>query len=235
MFSLTSSHAKYIVVTGATGGIGQAVVEKLASVGVRSIICYRQPRRAAAIDLASKCDGFAVELDLASSESIDTALKSLRDAGMLLSGVVLLAAQPPQLEYIGRLTEDDFRRHWQVSVTGNQRLLAGLISGPFRAQKKGVVLGVLSEAMGGDGVGATPRMGGYTVGKFGLLGLLSVIAADYPWLSVKWLYPGFTDTNMLDAIDPRFRQKKREEMALASPDTVASGIVSQLSLFGAIE
>ena len=77
----------------------------------------------------------------------------------------------------------------------------------------------------GNGRGdAMKGMGAYTVAKFGLSGLLTVLAADYSWLNVRSISPGFTETPMLAAFDPRFIEMVRQRKPFRRADDVAEEI-----------
>src|SRR5262249_21993999 len=115
--------------------------------------------------------------------------------------------------------------HWQVGVLGPQRLLALLVRHFFRKVRRGAVVGVLTKAMGEDGGNAASGMGAYVVAKWGLAGVLSALAADYPWLRVRSVKPGFTETPMLQAFDGRFLAVQREREAFRTPQEVASQIL----------
>jgi NAD(P)-dependent dehydrogenase (short-subunit alcohol dehydrogenase family) len=99
----------------------------------------------------------------------------------------------------------------------------------FRKNKKGIVIGVLSQAMG-KGIGsAASSMGGYTIGKYGMLGMLAALAADYPWLKVKSISPGYTTTPMLNAFDDRFLELQRSKQSFSDPADIAALILSEVN------
>jgi len=50
-------------------------------------------------------------------------------------------------------------------------------------------------------------------------------AADYPWLRVRAVKPGYTETRMLEAFDERFLAMQREKAAFSTPEAVASSII----------
>jgi NAD(P)-dependent dehydrogenase (short-subunit alcohol dehydrogenase family) len=80
--------------------------------------------------------------------------------------------------------------------------------------------------MGADGRPATANMGGYLIAKFGLAGLLAVVAGEYPWLRVGSVAPGFTETAMLEAFDPRFLELLRTRRRFHTPDEIAGQILA---------
>jgi 3-oxoacyl-[acyl-carrier protein] reductase len=81
--------------------------------------------------------------------------------------------------------------------------------------------------MGDRGRGAASGMGSYVIAKFGLAGVLAAAAADYPWLRVRSVSPGYTETPMLAAFDERFLAMQRERAPFETPEEVASIIVEE--------
>jgi 3-oxoacyl-[acyl-carrier protein] reductase len=89
------------------------------------------------------------------------------------------------------------------------------------------VVGVLTRAIGDGTSGVASGMGAYVIAKQGMAGMLGLLSADYPWLKVRSISPGYTQTRMLDAFDPRFLELQREKAPFQSPATVAALILEQ--------
>lgn len=220
-----------VLVSGGSGGIGGAVVRRAAERGLRPVIGYARHREKAEI-LAAETSGMALPLDLADDEAIDAGVAWAKDQENPLAALVLAASPPPTLAAFGKIAPEDMLRQWRISVAGPQRLLAGLVKTCFRKRKQGVVVGVLSAAMGGGhGRQTMPNMGAYVIAKHGLKGLLELARAEYPWLAVRTVSPGFTETAMLDAFDPRFLELMRAQTPkgrFADPEEVALEIVAAI-------
>ena len=73
-------------------------------------------------------------------------------------------------------------------------------------------------------------MGAYTISKFGLLGVIAQAKAEFPWLRVSYVSPGFTETEMLKAFDDRFLNQLREHQQFSKPEDVAAEIIERLAL-----
>jgi len=99
----------------------------------------------------------------------------------------------------------------------------------MRSRKRGIAIGILSEAMGDAEHAATPMMGAYIVAKHGMAGLLAAARADYPWLGVATLRPGFTRTPMLEVFDERFLAQVQQGSPVGSPEAVAAEIVDTIN------
>jgi NAD(P)-dependent dehydrogenase (short-subunit alcohol dehydrogenase family) len=143
----------------------------------------------------------------------------------------VLAGSPPlALAPFGKITAEAMQQQWQVNVMGPQMLLAELVRRCFRPYKQGVVVGVLTEAMGGGphGIdGAASGMGAYVIAKHGMAGLLAMLQADYRWLRVRAVRPGYTETRMLEAFDERFLANQRERAPFQTPEQVAASILQE--------
>lgn len=220
----------HVVVTGGTGGIGSALCRLLPASGYRPVVTYRSNQNQAET-LARECGGLAVELDLASDESIAQALEQLSEklgGDGNISGVVLAASPPPDLAPFGKLTAEMLMYQFRINVAGPQLLLAGLIRAYFRKNKTGAVVGMLSEAIGGENQPPATGMGAYVIAKTALHGMLSVCAAEYPWLKVRTVSPGFTRTGMLDVFDERYLEQMQAIKPFASAEDVARQILEAL-------
>ena len=216
----------WFLVSGGSGAIGAAVCGQLAARGFMPVVGYHR-HAAAAEAVARRSGGLALALDLADTGSILAAAQVLR-AAPRLAGVVLAGSPPLVPVPFGKITAEDMLQQWQVNVLGPQQLLALLVRHCFRPHRQGAVVGVLTQAMGSEGlVGATPGMGAYVIAKHGLAGVLALLAADHPWMRVRAVKPGCTETPMLAAFDERFLALQREKAPFQTPDQVASLIVEE--------
>ena len=143
------------------------------------------------------------------------------------TGGVRAGSPPLSPVPFGKITADEMRQQWQVNVMGPQRLLAELVRRCFRRHKQGSVVGVLTQAMGDGAAGAASGMGAYVIAKHGMAGMLALLAADHPWLRVRSVKPGYTETRMLAAFDERFLAMQREKAAFQTPEQVASLILEE--------
>lgn len=221
------SASKLFLVSGGSGGIGAATCEALAAAGFVPVVGYHSAA-AAAEQVAGRTGGIALALDLASDVSIDQAVVRLAGEPASLAGAVLAGSPPLVLAPFGKILPDDLQAQLQVNVLGPQRLLAGLVRQCWRGQKDGVVVGVLSQAMGDASGHAAAGLGAYVVAKYGMAGLLAVLAADYPWLRVRTVRPGYTETRMLTAFDERFLALQRDKQPFQTPQEVAAQILAEV-------
>lgn len=221
--------ASYLVVSGGAGGIGSALCRLLPTCGLIPIVGYRN-NKGQADALALECGGFSVKLDLENDDSIAQSLvqiSAIVKEGSI-AGVVLAASPPPELLPFGKLSSETMSHQLRVNVIGPQLLLAGLIKAYLRKNKSGVVVGLLSEAIGSDNHSPMTGMGAYVIAKIALRGMLSVCAAEYPWLQVRTVSPSFTSTKMLDVFDERYLEQMQAKKPFSSADDVASLILKEI-------
>jgi NAD(P)-dependent dehydrogenase (short-subunit alcohol dehydrogenase family) len=216
-----------VLIVGGSGGIGSALAKKLADAGYLPLITFAShdiPARR----IAEETGGEALHLNLTDENSIASVLEQIVLEGEPIAGVILAASPPPTVLPLFKIPNDNFAQQWAVNVDGPRILLDGIVRQCMRKQKKGWLVGLLSEAMGQDGDTAK-SMGSYIIAKYGQLGLLKAIKADYPWLDVNSVSPNFTDTNMLDAFDERFLDQMREQRptgCFSTTDEVASEVMT---------
>lgn len=209
---------KIVLVTGATGGIGAAVCRELAAKNFQPIIAYRADKESIAMHLAQECRGIPLLLELTDFVSIDHAIANLPKE---LIGIVHCASPAPNLTSFGRISDDDMQLFWQVNVLAPHRLFAGVVKQYLRKQQRGNIIALTSQAMGDHHSSAMAGMGAYTISKFGLCGVLALLAAEFSWLNVATVSPGFTDTKMLEVFDKRFLEK----IPLRQPSDIAKEVL----------
>ena len=219
-----SSNKGHVLVSGGSGGIGSALCRLLPDSGYRPVVGYHS-NAAQAVALAGECGGVAVRIDLTDDASISQALGELPPD---ICGVVLAASPPPELVTFTRLQPAGLLHQLQVNVLGPQRLLAGLIRDHFRKRKSGIVVGVLSETTGRPPDPPSVGMPSYVIAKSALRSMLDVCAAEYPWLKVRTVSPGFTRTKMLDVFDERYLALVSATTPIAAPADVARTILSEI-------
>jgi 3-oxoacyl-[acyl-carrier protein] reductase len=216
----------HVLVSGGAGGIGAATCDALAAAGFTPVVGFRS-QAGIATAVATRNQGVCVQLDLSSAASIDAAVAEL-ELLPRLAGAVLAASPPPTLCGFGQISEAQLEEQLRVNVLGHQRLLAALVRRCFRKHKAGTVVGVLSAALADDTGKAGAGMGAYVIAKHGMAGVLALAAAEYPWLRVRSVKPGFTETDMLRAFDPRFLELQRQKAPFDSPHHVARLITREL-------
>jgi NAD(P)-dependent dehydrogenase (short-subunit alcohol dehydrogenase family) len=215
-----------VAVTGGSGGLGGAVCAELARHDLLPIVGYWRNEQDAA-RVAAGSGGIAARMDLRHPAE---ALASLRAAlaGRSLAAVVLAGAEAPRVEPFSKLDPAALRARLELDVFGTSQFLTGVVREHFAKPGKGTVVGVLSDAMGGGQAAASPALAGYVIGKYALAGVLAALAAEFSWLVVRTVNPGFLDTAMLKAFDPRFVSGLRAAGRIGDPAEWARKIVAEI-------
>ncbi|NQV43424.1 MAG: SDR family oxidoreductase [Rhodospirillales bacterium] len=220
-----------VLVTGGSGGIGRALCERLAAAGCRPVVGYCKNRNAAEA-VAEATGGDIWSCDLADPEAIARSVKLLTAGPGPLAGLVLGASPAPLVAPFGQIEGDGLEMQFRVNVLGSFQLPQAVSGAFFKRLQRGILVGILTSAMGdGDKPVATRNMGGYVVAKYGLAGVLAVARAELPWLRVVSVAPGFTETAMLDGFGERFLELMRRQLPekrFGAPDQVAADITARL-------
>ena len=181
-----------ILVTGASSGIGLAVVRALADEGARVIMVGRSHERlvAALVQLEAPDHHRLVEADLADYEQVNQASRVLANEGILLDGLVHCAGvfQPTPFEQIG---PEDLERTWAVNARG-PFLLTQALAPQLRDGTAIVFVTSVSAHVGMAGQSA------YAMSKGAVEALSRTLAVELAprLIRVNAIAPGFVTTPM---------------------------------------
>lgn len=145
-------HARSVLVTGATGGIGYFVAEQLAQQGWRVLLAARSPDRAEAAVASLRrhapgADAHVIPLDLADLASVARAAELLGDeplAALVCNAAVVSYGLRPQPT---RLTADGVELHLGTAFLGHYALVARLLPALERWSTRIVHCGSLSQRL----------------------------------------------------------------------------------------
>lgn len=192
-------HGSRVLVTGASRGYGAAIARALAARGARLLLTATQEARLTRVAddcRAAGADTTALELDLASPDSIDALASALAATVPRLEGVVLNAGVLGPTGPLDACDPDQVAHAVQADMLGQARLLSRL--SPLIADGAGVVL-VTSGAAG------RPGYAGYALGKAGLeaLGLMLRDEWAHRGIRVVAINPGPVRTDMRAQAHPQ--------------------------------
>jgi NAD(P)-dependent dehydrogenase (short-subunit alcohol dehydrogenase family) len=185
--------SKVIVLTGATRGLGRALVERFAAQGHTVLGCGSKAELAREL-----ADRFGPPHDFAAVDVTDAAAVSA------WSGRLLAAHGPPDLlinnaAVINRpaplweVPADEFDRLIDVNVKGVANVVRAFVPA-MAARKAGVVVNLSS----GWGRSTSPEVAPYCASKYAIEGLTLALAQELPrGMAAVPLNPGVIDTDML--------------------------------------
>jgi 2-dehydro-3-deoxy-L-rhamnonate dehydrogenase (NAD+) len=164
------------VVTGGSSGIGAACCRLLDASGASAVVADRAED--AAVDVTDRA-------------SLDRLAGSLDRVDMLINAAGVLTENKP----IDELSEDDFRRSFEVNVLGTVNACQSFAA-HLRASR-GAVVNVASQAA----LVSLPKQAAYTASKGAVASLTRSLAIDWAvhGVRVNAVAPGFTITPMTEA------------------------------------
>jgi NAD(P)-dependent dehydrogenase (short-subunit alcohol dehydrogenase family) len=195
------------IVTGATGGIGAAVVRRFRDRGDDVIAVGRDPEKVKALDAEpvivdlARPDGIAAALQPALPEAVDVLVHC---AGRFNTGVV--GDLPPDV--------------WLDHLTVNLVAAAEVTRCALPALRRGAGHVVFVNFW--DGHGVLPGWGPYAASKYGLRALADALRVeeDKHGIGVTSIYPACTATELQRALREQHGRKYRPELYI-QPETVA--------------
>jgi short-subunit dehydrogenase len=201
-----------VLLTGATGGIGQAIARALAARGSRLVLTGR---RAEVLEpLAAEIGGRAVACDLASADEVSRLLGECSNADVLVANAAL-----PASGELGSFSVEEIDRALAVNLRA-PIVLAQALSKGMVARSHGHIVFVSSLS----GKAASARGSIYSATKFGLRGFALGLREDLrdTGVGVSTVFPGFiSDAGMFHESGARLPGY----VAMKTPDDVAAAVV----------
>ncbi len=214
-----------VVVTGASRGLGAALVEALAARGARVVGVARHAAPLDALIHRVRAAGGTAHGLVADVGDKDATYKIAGEAQALLGPIDVLIHNastlgPTPLQLLLDTDCEALARVLETNLVGPFRLTKAL-AGPMVLRGKGTVIHLSSDAA----VEPYPRWGAYSVSKAGQDHLSRILAAELEGTGVRVLSvdPGEMDTQMHAAAIPEADPK-----TLLNPETVARRILRLL-------
>lgn len=182
------------LVTGASKGLGRAIVKQLLALGQNVAATSRNPEALIAATDGERDNLLALYTDLADNASVNQALAQTAEKFGRIDVVINNAGYGigGSLE---ELTDDEVRQSFDVNVFGTINVIRNVL--PYmRAQKGGHIINISSIA----GFAASTGWAAYAATKFAVTGLTEVLADDVRELGITAtvVLPGGFRTSFLD-------------------------------------
>ena len=218
---------KNIIVTGASGGIGNSIVEKLDKLGANILASGTKIDKLEA--LKSKYSNVkTLKFDISQSDKIE---EFVENATKELGGLdcVINNAGITQDNLAIRMSIDESRKVIDINLTSTFLISKHSIKKMLK-NKKGKIVNITSV------VGHTGNIGqaNYTASKAGIIAMSKSLAIEYAKknINVNCISPGFIQTEMTDKIDEKFKEtiiSKIPSARLGLPNDIANAVVFLIS------
>ncbi|WP_428697179.1 3-oxoacyl-[acyl-carrier-protein] reductase [Stappia sp.] len=206
MFDLTSKTA---LVTGATGGIGEAIARALHARGAIVALSGTRAEKleALAADLGERAH--VVPANLSDREAVD-ALVPAAEAAMGPLDILVNNAGITRDNLFMRMKDEEWDDVIEVNLTAGFRLCRAAVKGMMR-RRSGRIIGIASVV----GVTGNPGQANYAAAKAGMIGMAKSLAREVASrnITVNTIAPGFIETPMTDALN----DKQKESILTSVP------------------
>jgi 3-oxoacyl-[acyl-carrier protein] reductase len=214
---------KNIIVTGASGGIGNSIVEKLNDCGANVLASGTRLEKLE--ELKSKFNKIKIlRFDIAQSDKIE---EFIDNAANELGGLdcIVNNAGITQDNLAIRMSIDEWKKVIDINLTSTF-LMSKFAIKKMLKNKKGKIINITSV------VGHTGNLGqaNYTASKAGLVAMSKSLAIEYAKknINVNCISPGFIKTAMTDKIDEKFKEvivSKIPSARLGEPEDIANAVL----------
>lgn len=214
-----------VLITGGSRGIGAAIAERFASMGMNIIIHYLEAHEAAN-EVARRCiakgaEVFTVTADLQSKEQILRMREKVEKHGFV-PDILVNNAGVAHYGLFTDVAEEDWDRVMNINLKGAFLCTQAFLP-PMIAQKYGRIVNV-SSIWGISGASCEVV---YSTAKGGLNALTKALAKEVApsGITVNAVAPGVVDTDMMKGFDPEEQSALREDIPagrFAQPDEIAS-------------
>ena len=215
---------KNIIVTGASGGIGNAIVEKLYEQGVNVLATgTREEKLQELKDKFKKIK--TLKFDISNHNKIEEFINNANDElGGSLDCIVNNAGITKDNLTI-RMSMDEWSKVIDINLTSTF-LMSKFAIKKMLKNKSGKIINITSV------VGHTGNVGqaNYTASKAGIVAMSKSLAIEYAKknINVNCISPGFISTAMTDAIDEKFKDSiisKIPANRLGKPEDIANAVL----------
>lgn len=193
MFNLTKKTA---LVTGATGGIGEAIAKALHASGAAVAVSGRNEEKLRVLSAELKERVHVIPADLSSAEGTDRlvedAVKAMERIDILVNNAGLTKDGLSM-----RMKDEDWQQVLDVNLTAPFRLARAVQRGMMKV-RWGRIINITSVV----GVTGNPGQANYCASKAGMIGWSKSMAAEIASrnITVNCIAPGFIATAMTDAL-----------------------------------
>ena len=221
---MSNLEKKNIIVTGASGGIGNAIIKKLSDAGANILASGTRIEKLE--ELKKNFEDIKIlKFDISQSDKIEEFIENATsDLGGSLDGIVNNAGITQDNLAI-RMSLDEWQKVININLTSTF-LMSKFAIKKMLKNKSGKIVNITSV------VGHTGNLGqaNYTASKAGIVAMSKSLAIEYAKknINVNCISPGFIKTAMTDKIDDKFKEaivSKIPSARLGEPDDIANAVL----------
>ena len=215
---------KNIIVTGASGGIGNAIIKKLYEAGANILASGTRIEKLE--ELKKNFENIKIlKFDISQSDKIEEFIENAtNELGGSLGGIVNNAGITQDNLAI-RMNLEEWQKVININLTSTF-LMSKFAIKKMLKNKSGKIVNITSV------VGHTGNLGqaNYTASKAGIVAMSKSLAIEYAKknININCISPGFIKTAMTDKIDEKFKEviiSKIPSARLGEPDDIANAVL----------
>jgi 3-oxoacyl-[acyl-carrier protein] reductase len=221
---MSNLEKKNIIVTGASGGIGNAIIKKLSEAGANILASGTRIEKLE--ELKKNFEGLKIlKFDISQSDKIEEFIENAtNELGGGLDGIVNNAGITQDNLAI-RMSLDEWQKVININLTSTF-LMSKFAIKKMLKNKSGKIVNITSV------VGHTGNLGqaNYTASKAGIVAMSKSLAIEYAKknININCISPGFIQTAMTDKIDDKFKEviiSKIPSARLGDPEDIANAVL----------
>ena len=221
---MTDLKGKNIIVTGASGGIGNSIIEKLNQAGANILASGTRIEKLE--ELKGKYGNIkTLKFDISQSDKIEEFVENAtKELGGNLDCIVNNAGITQDNLAI-RMSLDEWKKVIDINLTSTFLLSKNAIKKMLK-NKKGKIVNITSV------VGHTGNIGqaNYTASKAGVVAMSKSLALEYGKknININCVSPGFISTEMTDKISDQYKEVLKSRIPLerfGDPTDIANTVV----------
>ena len=221
---MSSLENKNIIVTGASGGIGNAIIKKLSEAGANILASGTRIEKLE--ELKKNFEGIKIlKFDISQSDKIEEFIENATgELGGSLDGIINNAGVTQDNLAI-RMSLDEWQKVININLTSTF-LMSKFAIKKMLKNKSGKIVNITSV------VGHTGNLGqaNYTASKAGIVAMSKSLAIEYAKknININCISPGFIKTAMTDKIDEKFKEiivSKIPSARLGEPNDIANAVL----------
>ena len=219
---------KNIIVTGASGGIGNSIIKKLSKEGANILASGTRIEKLE--ELKKNFEGIKIlKFDISQSDKIEEFIENAtNELGGSLDGIINNAGITQDNLAI-RMSLDEWQKVININLTSTF-LMSKFAIKKMLKNKSGKIVNITSV------VGHTGNLGqaNYTASKAGIVAMSKSLAIEYAKknININCISPGFIKTAMTDKIEDKFKEiiiSKIPSARLGEPDDIANAVLFLIS------